>query len=446
MEAIRKKKTVGGTFCGKYYCGESVVCDRLSIYVPMETYFKYDPYGRLTGVGDKQISYDDNGRPLNYLGTEIEWDGSRMKKYGSSEYEYDGDNCRLSKTVKGKKRLFFYDVQNALRVERTEEGEIHYLYDASGVRGFEYVEYSVPGAALSRVKYYYEKDLQGNIVGIVNSEGTEIVKYEYVDAWGSFNESYLTDEGRVVASLNSFTYRGYYYDKESGLYYPINRYYDPVTGRFISPDDVGYLDFESFFGTNRYAYCLDNPVMCVDPEGKFWVTLLIVAGVGAVIAGTTSVVMQLVFDHDVNWKDVGIAAVFGAISAVLSFTGIGGVAGQAVLNGLLSVCENLTSAAINQTWDEIDGTIILDFLFSGLMGMVGAKDAAKDFRRFRQMEKSMTTAWSKNKGWAYAKSKSRKYIKKFVRPYIKEVRDLSYINVGYGVIKGFIDKKWLPIF
>ena len=80
------------------------------------------------------------------------------------------------------------------------------------------------------------------------------------------------------------------------------------------------------------------------------------------------------------------------------------------------------------------------------MGMVGAKDAAKDFRRFRQMEKSMTTAWSKNKGWAYAKSKSRKYIKKFVRPYIKEVRDLSYINVGYGVIKGFIDKKWLPIF
>ena len=179
------------------------MCDRLSIYVPMETYFKYDPYGRLTGVGDKQISYDDNGRPLNYLGTEIEWDGSRMKKYGSSEYEYDGDNCRLSKTVKGKKRLFFYDVQNALRVERTEEGEIHYLYDASGVRGFEYVEYSVPGAALSRAEYYYEKDLQGNIVGIVNSEGTEIVKYEYVDAWGSFNECYLTDEGRVVAALNS---------------------------------------------------------------------------------------------------------------------------------------------------------------------------------------------------------------------------------------------------
>ena len=277
-----------------------------------------------------------------------------------------------------------------------------------------------------------------------------MVEYNY-DAWGNFVAEKVREVsiGSVtvdLVSLNAFTYRGYYYDKESGLYYLINRYYDPVTGRFISPDDVGYLDFESFFGTNRYAYCLDNPVMCVDPEGKFWVTLLIVAGVGAVLAGTTSVFMQLVFDHDVNWKDVGIAAVFGAISAVLSFTGIGGVAGQAVLNGLLSVCENLTSAAINQTWDEIDGTIILDFIFSGLMGMVGAKDAAKDFRRFRQMEKSMTTAWSKNKGWAYAKSKSRKYIKKFVRPYIHDTVELKAVDAGYGVIKGFIDKKWLSIF
>ena len=277
-----------------------------------------------------------------------------------------------------------------------------------------------------------------------------MVEYNY-DAWGNFEARSVGNAniGSVtvdLAELNAFTYRGYYYDKESGLYYLINRYYDPTTGRFISPDDVGYLDFESFFGTNRYAYCLDNPVMCVDPEGKFWVTLLIVAGVGAVIAGTISVAMQLVFDHDVNWKDVGIAAVFGAISAVLSFTGIGGVVGQAVLNGLLSVCENLTSAAINQTWDEIDGTIILDFIFSGLMGMFGAKDAAKEFRRFRQMEKSMTTAWAKNKGWAYAKSKSRKYIKKFLRPYIKNAVKQNFMNVGYVFIKGFAEKKCLSIF
>ena len=37
--------------------------------------------------------------------------------------------------------------------------------------------------------------------------------------------------------------------------------YDPKTGRFISPDDPKYLDFEVAYGTNLYAYCVNNPVM-----------------------------------------------------------------------------------------------------------------------------------------------------------------------------------------
>ena len=384
MAAIKEQKTVGGTFCGKYYCGESVVCDRLSIYVPLETQFKYDPYGRLTGVGDKQISYDDNGRPLNYLGTEIEWNGSRMKKYGSSEYEYDGDNCRLSKTVKGKKRLFFYDVQNALRVERTEEGEIHYLYDASGVRGFEYVEYTVPGAALSRAKYYYEKDLQGNIVGIVNSEGTEIVKYEYVDAWGSFNEYYLTDEGRVVAALNSFTYRGYYYDKESGLYYLINRYYDPTTGRFISPDDVGYLDFESFFGTNRYAYCLDNPVNYIDPEGTFGFWALVAITISAIIIGGSAQVLSNAFAGKTGrdlWRGVAAAAIGSGINALLMCLTAGWSFGlSAAFSGTISALvqtgvDTIETAALGEKidWGQTGLDLLINTVTATIGNIVGGK-------------------------------------------------------------------------
>ncbi|MBE6533757.1 MAG: hypothetical protein E7678_02135 [Ruminococcaceae bacterium] len=39
-------------------------------------------------------------------------------------------------------------------------------------------------------------------------------------------------------------------------------------GRFISPDSTKYLDPESIHGLNLYAYCLNNPVMCVDPSGN----------------------------------------------------------------------------------------------------------------------------------------------------------------------------------
>ena len=148
-----------------------------------------------------------------------------------------------------------------------------------------------PSTYYASSEFYYVKDSLGNIRVILDKSGNIMVEYNY-DAWGNFvaekvREVSIGSATVDLAELNAFTYRGYYYDKESGLYYLINRYYDPTTGRFISPDDVGYLDFESFFGTNRYAYCLDNPVNESDPDGTMpnWLKWVIggIAFVGAVV-------------------------------------------------------------------------------------------------------------------------------------------------------------------
>ena len=88
-------------------------------------------------------------------------------------------------------------------------------------------------------------------------------QYAY-DTWG--NCAILQDTNGI-ATLNPFRYRGYYYDTETELYYLKSRYYDPETGRFISPDDISYLDPETIGGLNLYAYCLNNPIMYVDPTG-----------------------------------------------------------------------------------------------------------------------------------------------------------------------------------
>ena len=55
-----------------------------------------------------------------------------------------------------------------------------------------------------------------------------------------------------------------------GFYYLKTRYYDPEIGRFITIDDTSYLDPDSVNGLNLYAYCGNNPVMNVDPEGTSW--------------------------------------------------------------------------------------------------------------------------------------------------------------------------------
>jgi uncharacterized protein RhaS with RHS repeats len=51
-------------------------------------------------------------------------------------------------------------------------------------------------------------------------------------------------------------------DKETGLYYYRARYHDPVEGRFISKDPIG---FEG--GINLYAYVQNNPINWIDPDG-----------------------------------------------------------------------------------------------------------------------------------------------------------------------------------
>ena len=116
------------------------------------------------------------------------------------------------------------------------------------------------------------QDITGNIIGLIDKNGNYIVKYTY-DAWGNILDKNIINE--CIASINNpFIYKGYYYDEETRFYYCNSRYYSPELCRFISPDDIEYLDPESINGLNLYAYCMNNPVMNVDPSGHAWYNVL----------------------------------------------------------------------------------------------------------------------------------------------------------------------------
>ena len=118
----------------------------------------------------------------------------------------------------------------------------------------------------------------GNVRYVIDRVGNIVLAYDY-DAWGKISvtpNAYYTLEhspsrdynANAISKLSDITYRGYFYDKDISLYYLINRYYDPAVGRFISADDTHYLDFETVFGYNRYAYCCNDPINYVDPSGN----------------------------------------------------------------------------------------------------------------------------------------------------------------------------------
>jgi RHS repeat-associated protein len=114
--------------------------------------------------------------------------------------------------------------------------------------------------------YFYVYNLQGDVVGLLDSSGQEVVSYQY-DTWG--NEVSITGtKASTVGEKNPYRYRGYRYDSETGLYYLNARYYNPEWGRMLNADSFGGFTGE-LLSHNVYAYVQNNPVMYSDPTGYY---------------------------------------------------------------------------------------------------------------------------------------------------------------------------------
>ncbi|MDE7395565.1 MAG: hypothetical protein K2M95_05570 [Clostridiales bacterium] len=318
-----------------------------------ETLYAYDG-DRLLAFGSELFKYDALGNPTKYRDKACRWtNGRQLMQYGTMTFVYDGRGRRT------KKGGIYYTYDSEGRLLKDNTG-LSFIYDHSGVIGFEH----------NNSTYFYRKNAQGDIIALLDSNGNVVVKYVY-DAWG--NHAVLNPDGTVndsdsfIGNRNPYRYRGYYYDIETGLYFLKTRYYDPEVGRFITIDDLSYLDPETINGLNLYAYCVNNPVMATDPNGTMpkWLRCLLggviavaaitlsiataglaapisaavgggmfgailggaVAGAigGAISSFAISVALQGAmhgFDN-INWRKVGIATLSGAIAGAV-FGGVGG--------------------------------------------------------------------------------------------------------------------------
>ena len=197
---------------------------------------------------------------------------------------------RASKTVNGVTHYYTYDGLNLIR-EEWGNNVLVFLYDASGSPvGMQYRNSTYASGVWDT--YYYEKNLQGDIVAIYDVSGVKLVSYTY-DAWGNFTRTDVASSVPDVVKNNPITYRGYYYDDDLDLYYLATRYYDPETCRFVTADAPSYLgangDLVSY---NLYAYCSNNPVMYSDPTGHFIISTATLLGfiIGAAVLTTVGAI------------------------------------------------------------------------------------------------------------------------------------------------------------
>ena len=234
-----------------------------------------DSRGNIIRVGNKEYGYNNRGLIESYTKGEERYKyyynylGQRNKK---ERYKKEENEWKLKESKE------YYLDEGIIIEESSGEEKLKYYYDKDGVSGIRY----------KGKNYELIRDILNNVREVVLN-GKVIGEYLY-DGWGNVEVRLtqgITKEEQYVIENNPYRYRGYYYDKESGLYYCITRYYSPELCIFTSIDSIEYLDCESINGLDLYCYCKNNPIMNVDPSGHFAISLTMIGLiVGAVIGAT----------------------------------------------------------------------------------------------------------------------------------------------------------------
>ena len=254
-----------------------------------------------------------------------------------------------------------------------------YLYDGSG---------QLMAIRYKGADYYYLRDGLMTITGLVDANGTAVVNYRY-DSWGTVTGI----SGSMAGTLgkdNPYRFKGYYYDEETGMYYLKSRYYQPEICRFISADTIEVLDCQGDLNDkNLYAYCDNNPVMRVDTGGQIWITLGIMAaggGIGMVIGAASSAITQYMFNGEINWKSVGVAAVGGFVSGAVAASPLG-LTGQIGVGAAVGAVSYVADCKVNGSALKVD-----ELAVSAAAGAVSGGIGGSGANQYKALSNTIKTA------------------------------------------------------
>ena len=349
--------------------------------------FGYDELNRLTAIGDRTISYAANGnitsmdsvgemtygsssKPYQLTSLTLEEDvvPSRVQNISytcysrpsimteggrSAAFTYNGDGERVKMNVSdgAASVLSRYYIGNQYELDVTPNGVVERLYLGGDT-------YSAPAVYVKEGSgpwtfYNIGRDYLGNITHIATKDGTLVEENSY-DPWGRLRNPETLEiyaPGTEPELMLGRGYTGHEHLIWFGLINMNARLYDPVLGRFLSPDPyVQMPDFTQNF--NRYAYGLNNPLVYVDENGEFLITALIIGvSVGAALGiiggciegyqiaerkGLTGSdrVKTIILGGVIGGVAGGIAGlVGGAVEFGVTAAGIGGFIGGAIVGG-----------------------------------------------------------------------------------------------------------------
>ena len=332
------------------------------------TTFTYDTVikDRLVKVGNTPVTYS-TANPLNpatYGNCSYNFKGRRLQSFTKSgstyNYIYDEQGLRTRKIAPdGSVTKYLYN-GTKLAAEIAPNYRLDFLYDENDML-YGFVK---DGSA----KYFYARDMLQNILGIIDTNGSPVVIYQYT----AYGTSTVLQDTAGLANINPFRFKGYYFDSESGMYYCHTRYYVPEWCRWLNADHPSFLQPESLQEMNLFVYCGNNPVMYKDPSGAIVISLLVGLAVSFAVGFISSTISQGIQYgiENINFWQSAIDGSFALISTALAATGIG-VVGSIVIGATLGLGQYLIDSYFHKepiTWYGALLSISLGAISGGLTG------------------------------------------------------------------------------
>jgi RHS repeat-associated protein len=173
----------------------------------------------------------------------------RLTGVGTDQFYYDGAGNRLQATRNGVTTRYVYDAAGNLLAEADGQNNItrYYIY------GLGLMAMVTPADQV----YCYHFNAIGSTIAMTDQNQAVVNKYAY-DPFGNIaNQTETTSQPfKFVGQFGVIT-------EPNGFYYMRARFYDPIVGRFISEDPIGFDGGD----VNLMAYVQNNPVNGSDPWG-----------------------------------------------------------------------------------------------------------------------------------------------------------------------------------
>lgn len=320
--------------------------------------FGYDNLNRLVAIGSRQISYDSKGNILSMDGVGTMTYGSSLHPYRittlapeedglvtdrqqiisytcynrpsvlteggrSAAFTYNGDSDRVKMYVAdgATQVLSRYYIGGRYEYDQTQSDSKERLYLGGDAYSAPMVYQRENGG--NWTAYNIGRDYLGNVTQIALLDGTLIAEYSY-DPWGRLRNPETLEIYSSGSEPELFLGRGFTGHEHLTWFGLVNmnaRLYDPLLGRFLSPDPyVQAPDFTQNF--NRYSYALNNPLRYADVSGEFVITttMIIAAAIGTV-AGLTSGYFIGKQNGATGWAMAGYMAGGAVVGALSGFWG-----------------------------------------------------------------------------------------------------------------------------